>query len=181
MDEQFLHSDDHPVDAETRVAGRTDHKDELRLWLRLLTLTTMIENEIRRRLRTGFDVTLPRFDLMAQLEKAPEGLTLGALSKHMMVSAGNVTGLVDRLVQDGLLERRAAPGDRRSALVRLTPEGHDGFVRMADAHGDWMGTFFADLNDEDIETLMRLLGKAKGSVRKALAAADNGSKPEGRA
>lgn len=167
------------MDMEARA--HSEHPEALRLWLRMLTCTQLVEKQIRSLLRERFETTLPRFDLMAQLEKAPEGLTLGALSKHMMVSAGNVTGLVDRLVQDGLLERRAAPGDRRSALVRLTPEGHDGFVRMADAHGDWMGTFFADLNDEDIETLMRLLGKAKGSVRKALAAADNGSKPEGRA
>lgn len=154
------------LDAETRVHG-DDHRAELRLWLRLLTLTNLIESEIRSRLRGEFDVTLPRFDLMAQLEKAPGGLTLGDLSRRMMVSAGNVTGLVERLVQDGLVERRPAPGDRRSALVSLTPEGRSGFEAMAHAHGDWIGDLFADLSDADIDDLMRLLGRAKTSARTA--------------
>ena len=87
-----------PLDAETKVAERPDdHKTELRLWLRLLTCTTLIENEVRRRLRDNFDITLPRFDLLAQLDRTPNGMTLGELSQRMMVSNGNVTGLVDRL------------------------------------------------------------------------------------
>ncbi|MBA5776659.1 MarR family transcriptional regulator [Stappia sp. F7233] len=156
------------VDAETRANGAAGHKDELRLWLRLLTCTNLIEAEIRSRLRSRFDVTLPRFDLMAQLERAPDGMTLGELSKRMMVSAGNVTGLVDRLLQDGLLERRRAPGDRRSSLVRLTAAGHDSFRAMAEAHGDWIGDFFAGLGDDDVDALMALLGRTKASVRGAI-------------
>ena len=94
-----------PLDAETKVAERpADHEAELRLWLRLLTCTTLIEGEVRRRLRDEFDVTLPRFDLMAQLDKAPNGMTLGELSQRMMVSNGNVTGLVERLAQAGLID-----------------------------------------------------------------------------
>src|ERR1700750_1290344 len=86
------------LDSETK-AGETpeDHGDELRLWLRLLTCTTLIEGEVRSRLSERFDVTLPRFDLMAQLDKAPDGMTLSDVSKRMMVSNGNVTGLVERL------------------------------------------------------------------------------------
>ena len=95
-----------PLDAETKVAERpADHEAELRLWLRLLTCTTLIEGEVRRRLRDSFDVTLPRFDLMAQLDKAPDGMTLSDISKRMMVSNGNVTGLVERLVESGHLDR----------------------------------------------------------------------------
>ena len=91
-----------PLDAETKaVEGPEHHADELRLWLRLLTCTTLIEGEVRRRLRDHFDVTLPRFDLMAQLDRTPQGMTLSALSKRMMVSNGNLTGLVDRLVESG--------------------------------------------------------------------------------
>src|SRR5690606_20131530 len=94
-----------PLDAETKVAERpADHEAELRLWLRLLTCTRLIEDEVRSRLRDAFDVTLPRFDLMAQLDKAPNGMTLGELSQRMMVSNGNVTGLVERLAQQGLIE-----------------------------------------------------------------------------
>ena len=92
-------------DAETKVSERpADHEAELRLWLRLLTCTTLIEGEVRRRLRDSFDVTLPRFDLLAQLDKAPNGMTLGELSQRMMVSNGNVTGLAERLEEQGLLD-----------------------------------------------------------------------------
>src|SRR5690349_4713233 len=106
-----------PLDSETKVAERPgDHKAELRLWLRLLTCTTLIEGEIRRRLRDSFDVTLPRFDMMAQLDRSPSGMTLGELSQRMMVSNGNVTGLADRLVAQGLLDRKPSPTDRRAQL-----------------------------------------------------------------
>ncbi len=104
--------DDHaiPLDAETKaVEMPEDHREELRLWLRLLTCSTLIEGEVRRRLRERFDVTLPRFDLMAQLDKAPDGMTLSDLSKRMMVSNGNLTGLVDRLVASGHIARTVSP------------------------------------------------------------------------
>src|SRR5258708_36097886 len=111
-----------PLDAETKVAERPhDHKDELRLWLRLFTCKEVIENEVRRRLRDTFDVTLPRFDLMAQLYRAPKAMTLGELSQRMMVSNGNVTGLVDRLLEQGLLSRRPSPKDRRPHPLPLPP------------------------------------------------------------
>jgi DNA-binding MarR family transcriptional regulator len=159
-----------PLDAETRVVERpADHETELRLWLRLLTCTTLIEGEIRRRLRDTFDVTLPRFDLMAQLDKAPSGMTLGELSQRMMVSNGNVTGLAERLVAQGLLERRASPNDRRVQLVSLTGEGRRAFRVMARTHADWIAEIFADLSGTDMEALMRLLAKAKASARRAVA------------
>src|ERR1700694_286846 len=126
--------DDHstiPLDAETKVAERpADHEAELRLWLRLLTCTTLIEGEIRSRLRGTFDMTLPRFDVMAPLDKAPGSMTLGELSQRMMVSNGNVTGLAERLVAQGLLERRASPTDRRAQFVSLTGEGRRAFRAM---------------------------------------------------
>ena len=157
-----------PLDAETKALERpSDHETELRLWLRLLTCTTLIENEIRRRLRREFDVTLPRFDLMAQLDKSPGGMTLGELSRRMMVSNGNVTGLADRLVAVGLLDRRASPTDRRAQLVSLTPEGRKTFRALARAHEDWVAEILADLDEADIEALMRLLAKTKTSARRA--------------
>jgi len=158
-----------PLDHETRVAeGPPDHKDELRLWLRLLASATLIEDEIRRRLRERFAVTLPRFDLLAQLEKAPAGLTLGELSRRLMVSNGNVTGLVDALVGEGIIARNAAPADRRYAFVSLTKKGRALFAEMAEAHGDWIAEIFADLTAAERAALMRLLAKAKSSTRKAI-------------
>jgi DNA-binding MarR family transcriptional regulator len=157
------------LDAETKVAERPDdHKSELRLWLRLFTCKMLIEGEVRRRLRDTFDVTLPRFDLMAQLDRAPSGMTLGELSQRMMVSNGNVTGLVDRLVAQGLIDRRPSPTDRRAQLVSLTAEGRRFFRSLARANADWIGDMFAGLSHDEIEELMRLLGKAKTSARRAI-------------
>jgi DNA-binding MarR family transcriptional regulator len=158
-----------PLDAETKVAERPhDHKDELRLWLRLFTCKEVIEGEVRRRLRDSFDVTLPRFDLMAQLYRAPKPMTLGELSQRMMVSNGNVTGLVDRLVDQGLLSRRPSPRDRRAQLVSLTAEGRRFFRAMTRANGDWIADMLADLSSDEIETLLLLLAKTKASARKAI-------------
>lgn len=158
-----------PLDVETKVIERpSDHKDELRLWLRLLSCKVLIENEIRRRLRDNYDITLPRFDLMAQLDKAPGGMKLGELSQRLMVSNGNITGLVDRLVTQGLLDRQPSPNDRRTQLVKLTAEGRRTFRAMAAAHENWIAELFADISKNEQETLMRLLGKAKVSARKAL-------------
>jgi DNA-binding MarR family transcriptional regulator len=158
-----------PLDAETKVAERPeDHKTELRLWLRLLTCTTLIENEVRRRLRDQFDITLPRFDLLAQLERAPQGMTLGELSRRMMVSNGNITGLVDRLASQGLILRRPAPNDRRVQMVSLTPEGRRFFRAMARENAEWVAQIFADLSPGDISTLMSALAKTKASARRAV-------------
>jgi DNA-binding MarR family transcriptional regulator len=157
-----------PRDAETKVAERPgDHVAELRLWLRLLTCATMIEGEVRRRLREHFDTTLPRFDVLAQLDKTHGKMTLGELSQRMMVSNGNVTGLVDRLVNEGQIVRRASPHDRRVQMVSLTPAGRRAFRGMAKANGDWISEIFADLDAADINVLMRLLAKTKTSAAKA--------------
>jgi DNA-binding MarR family transcriptional regulator len=159
-----------PLDAETKVAERpADHEAELRLWLRLLTCTTLIEGEVRRRLRDNFDVTLPRFDLLAQLDKAPSGMTLGELSQRMMVSNGNVTGLAERLVEQGLLDRRASESDRRAQIVSLTADGRRVFRTMARTHEDWIAEIFSGLSASEVDTLMALLAKTKTSARKAVA------------
>jgi DNA-binding MarR family transcriptional regulator len=157
-----------PIDLETRAAERPgDHKAELRLWLRLLTCANLIESDVRRRLRETFDVTLPRFDLMAQLDKVPDGMTLGELSRRLMVSNGNVTAIVEALVGAGLVDRRAADGDRRTQLVRLTQDGRATFHAMASAHENWIADLFEGLSPADIDTLMVLLAKAKASARRA--------------
>jgi DNA-binding MarR family transcriptional regulator len=163
VDEHF------PLDAETKAAEQPqDHRDELRLWLRLLTCTTLIEGGIRKRLRERFDVTLPRFDLMAQLDKAPEGLTLSDLSKRMMVSNGNVTALVERLAASGHLDRRTSDTDRRAQVVSLTSLGRAEFRAMAAEHELWIADMFEGLTRREVEELLRLLAKAKASARRAV-------------
>jgi DNA-binding MarR family transcriptional regulator len=152
-----------PLDAETKAAEQPeDHRDELRLWLRMLTCTTLIEGGIRKRLRERFDVTLPRFDLMAQLDKAPDGLTLSDLSKR------NMTALVERLVASGHLDRRTAENDRRAQVISLTGLGRAEFRAMAAEHEGWIAQMFGELSRREIGDLLRLLAKAKGSARRAV-------------
>jgi len=156
------------LDSETKASELPeDHGDELRLWLRLLTCTTMIEGEVRSRLRDRFSVTLPRFDLMAQLDRVPEGMTLSDVSKRMMVSNGNVTGLVERLVVSGHLDRRTSDQDRRVQVIRLTKAGRAEFRKMAAEHQGWIAGIFSDLTEKDVRELMRLLAKTKASAQKS--------------
>lgn len=157
-----------PLDRETSAALRPgDHKAELRLWLRMLTCATLIESGIRKRLRESFDITLPRFDLMAQLDKTPGGLTLGELSQRMMVSNGNVTAIVEALLAQGLIDRQPSAQDRRAQVVSLTQQGRDAFHGMAEAHEAWIAEIFAGLEPRDVDQLMALLGRAKSSARRA--------------
>ncbi|WP_043363065.1 MarR family winged helix-turn-helix transcriptional regulator [Belnapia sp. F-4-1] len=158
-----------PLDAETALADAPPgHKDELRLWLRLLTCTNLIEAEIRRRLRAEFDTTLPRFDLLAQLERHPGGLTLGDISRRMMVSNGNVTGLAARLEEEGLVERRVSATDRRAQSLRLTAKGRREFARQSAAHEGWVAELLGGLSIAEREALQTLLGRAKASVTASL-------------
>jgi len=131
-------------------------KPELRLWLRLLTCTNLIEGEIRRRLRQEYSTTLPRFDLLAKLDRHPGGLSLTALSNHMMVSNGNLTGLADRLVTNGLVERRPDPHDGRSRRVALTGAGKAHFDDMTPAHEAWMNHMLDGWSQDDINLLDKL-------------------------
>ncbi len=151
------------MDLEARLHGAapSEHPEALRLWLRLLTCTQLIEKQVRSHLRAQFDTTLPRFDLMAQLERAPDGMKMKELSRRMMVTSGNITGITDQLVAEGLVERMDVEGDRRAYLVRLTPQGREQFNTMARQHGQWIVEAFAALGERDIATLYRLLGKVK--------------------
>ena len=137
---------------------------ELRLWLRLLATANLVEVEVRQRLREQFGTTLPRFDLLAQLERVEDGLLLGELSRRMMVSNGNVTGLVERLAQSGLIERNVSAADRRAVRVRLTEKGRHAFAEMAAAHADWIAELFGDLSENEQEALWSRLKTLKTSV-----------------
>lgn len=143
-------------------------KAELRLWLRMLTCTNMIEAELRRRLRAAFNTTLPRFDLLAALDRAPEGLTLGEVSERMMVSNGNITGLAARLEAEGLVERRVGAHDRRVVRLTLTAAGSAVFAEQSAAHAGWLAEIFAGLPPHERDALHRLLGRTKSALVGAL-------------
>ena len=151
-----------PPDVETAIAH--DNRADLRLWLRLLACATLIETRVRRGLRAEFATTLPRFDVMAQLDREPDGLTMSALSRRLMVSNGNVTGIVNRLVAEGLVARRAEQGDRRSHRVRLTAAGKDAFDAMTPVHERWISDALAQLDEPDKAHLVDLLGRLKTTL-----------------
>ena len=151
------------VDPESRVHDA--HHDALRLWLRLFTCTQLIERVIRARLRRDFSTTLPRFDLMAQLQRNPGGLKMGELSKRLLVTGANVTGITDQLVREGLVKREPIEGDRRAFSVRLTPKGRRVFDTMAAAHERWVIELMAGMNDSKRNALYSLLGQFKRELR----------------
>jgi DNA-binding MarR family transcriptional regulator len=143
------------------VRAHADHHASLRLWLRLLSTTTRIEDTIRQRLREQFDITLPRFDLMAQLERAPDGMKMNELSRRMMVTGGNITPVTDQLVKEGLVERMSLPNDRRAWLIRLTPAGRALFKKMAKRHEIWIVAALGGVSPNESKQLHELLGQVK--------------------
>jgi DNA-binding MarR family transcriptional regulator len=158
------------IDHESRISP--DDHEALRLWLRLLTCTSLIEGAIRTELRRDFDCTLPRFDLMAQLDRNPEGLRMGELSRRLMVTGGNVTGITDQLVKEGLVTREAPPDDRRAFVVKLTAAGRKAFQRMAELHEAWVVKLFDGLTAAERRQLQALLGKLKATVHRTVGEAE---------
>ena len=150
---------DAPPDLTARLTG--EHHQALKLWLRMLACTTRVEATIRGRLRATFGITLPRFDLMAQLERHPDGLRMGELSKRMMVTGGNVTGIADQLERERLVVRVADPQDGRAYMVKLTPLGRTTFAAMAAVHEDWVADLFRDIPAADKTKMIALLDAMK--------------------
>jgi DNA-binding MarR family transcriptional regulator len=157
-------------EAKTSTRAREDLHASLRLWLQLLTCTALIERHVRERLRERFDITLPRFDMMAQLDREPKGLKMSELSRRLMVTGGNVTGLTDQLVAEGLVVRRGIPGDRRAYNVRLTPKGKRQFESMAAEHEAWIVALFERFPAQEREALRESLARLKAALAPALGA-----------
>ena len=153
--------------SDLELRAHEDHHASLRLWLRLLSCTTLIEDTVRTNLREEFGITLPRFDLMAQLERHPDGLSMGELSRRMMVTGGNITTIVDQLENEKLVMRLMSETDRRSYTVRLTLSGRNAFARMAQAHEKWVVQFFGDLSEQQQSKLHELLGHLKNSIHQS--------------
>lgn len=145
--------------------SRTASKQRLRLWLRLLRASRAIEGALRERLRVAYDMTLPQFDVMAALARSESGMTMTELSRLLMVSNGNVTGIIDRLAADGLVSRQPAAGDRRAVRVGLTRRGADLFDDVAAAHEGWVDELLSDFTRTDTEVLIAHLDGLGRRVR----------------
>jgi DNA-binding MarR family transcriptional regulator len=139
------------------VAPENGSKERLRLWIRLLRASRIVESELRERLKREFNSTLPRFDVMAALYREPGGMLMTDLSRFLLVSNGNVTGIVDRLVSDGFVVRAQREGDRRTSIVRLTQRGEEEFRRMAAIHEGWIGELLRDVAEDDARRLSAML------------------------
>jgi len=144
--------------------GALTARTDVRLWLRLLSCSTVIEKRLRRRFVAQFDTTLPRFDVMATLDRHPDGVTMGELSRAILVSNGNVTALVRQLEGDGFAVSRPVPEDRRSSIVVLTKAGREHFARLAEAHHGWISRMLAGMPREDKTALYGLLAGLKSSI-----------------
>jgi DNA-binding MarR family transcriptional regulator len=157
----------------TARVSADEGRESLRVWLRLLSCANLIEGGIQARLRDRFDSSLARFDVLAQLEAAEReeagGLTMTALSRRLMVTNGNVTALVQRLRDEGLVRRSVHDADRRSAIVRLTPAGRRALAAMVPAHREWIEALFGGLTAGERTQLHALVGKLKTGVERALA------------
>lgn len=146
--------------APAAAALATEPREALRLWLRLFTCTTLVEREVDAALKREFGSSLARFDVLAQLDRAPDGLRMGALSERTLTTNGNITWLVAALERDGLVRRRTVPEDRRAAVVRLTPAGRRHFAAMAEAHERLIARLLGGLTGEELRTMHALLGTA---------------------
>ncbi|WP_337188151.1 MarR family transcriptional regulator [Phenylobacterium sp.] len=147
-----------------KLGGAPHSKQSLRLWLRLLSCSIVIEKRVRTRLAESFGTTLPRFDVLAALDRNPDGLKMSELSDWLLVSKGNVTAIVDRLIGDGAVERLQDESDRRILRVRLTPPGRAQFVRMAAAHEAWLDHIMAGLSAPEVEDLLASLQRLRQSI-----------------
>ncbi|MCF6197281.1 MAG: MarR family transcriptional regulator [Emcibacter sp.] len=154
-----------PDTADNPPAEDDSDTRKLGLWLRLITNTNIIEKEIRNLFRSEFKVTLPRFDLMSALYREPGGLTMGELSRKLLVSNGNVTGIVERLQKEGLVKRWSLPTDRRIYSVGLTPKGRTDFKVMADRHKEWVADILSDLNEDDVLPMIALLDNLREALK----------------
>ena len=152
-------------------AAKGDHA-VLKLWLRLLASSTQIENEVRRRLRERFDMSLARFDYLSQLYRVKGGMKMRELSRFLMVTGGNVTGLTDELERDGFVVREESPADRRAWIMRLTARGRSSFETMAAEHERWIRELFAGLDAEAVRQLHAQLGTLRVHLLRNLKPAD---------
>ena len=157
----------HAMPIREKHDGVLGDRSSVRVWLRLLSCTMAIEKEVQRRFAER-NMTLPRFDVMAAIDRHGE-MKMGELSGSLLVSNGNVTQLVQKLVHDGLVELRKPPADRRSSIVRLTPEGKQQFDKLARAHQDWIDQMVGDLDFTQRERLYVALGVLKMSIARASA------------
>jgi DNA-binding MarR family transcriptional regulator len=140
-------------------------RERLRLWLRMLAATNEMERVLRRRIRAEFGTTLPRFDVLAALDRAPDGLSMSELSRQLMVTNGNTTTLVAALAEDDLVQRTVSPHDRRSISVELTESGRDRFERMADVHAHWVTELLAGVEEADVDQLSRGLHEVRLAIQ----------------
>lgn len=155
------------IEGGNAIEEEEDNRAQVRVWLRLLACTALIGTELRRQFREEFDFTMPRFDVLAQLDREPGGLVLGELPKRLMVTAGNLTPIVDRLVEDGFITRTPSPLDRRVQIVCMTVEGRKTFRRMAKKHGLWLASLLAEFPRERLDGLVKELDDLKTAVKGA--------------
>ena len=159
-----MDSDDRSVSIPEKHEGELTGRQDIRVLLRLLSCSMTIEKRLRRRFIEQFDTTLPRFDVLAALERNPDGVTMSELSRLLLVSNGNVTALVRQLESDGYIRAEVPPEDKRRMIVMLTAKGREHFKLLAQAHHKWIGGMFSRMSPAEMQTLYSLLATLKTSL-----------------
>lgn len=155
------------IDLETRINDSSS--EDLRLVLRLAAFNNLIQNELRNRLRLQFDMTSPRYDLLAQLATETQGLKMGELSERLMVSNGNITAISSQLEKAGLISRTTNRQDRRSTFIKMTAKGKKNFAKMESSYNQWVEEILSQLTKQSKERLYENLQECKQAVASLLA------------
>ena len=139
-------------------------RDDIRTWLRLVKAVLPMEREVNRMFQHEFGQSLPRFDVLSQLERSrPGGHAVGVLADLLIASAGNITRLISRMEDEGLVHRTMADGDRRRQIVVITNKGLDLYRTMEDRHTRWCVERMAGLSADEKADLQRLLIKLRAT------------------
>jgi len=141
---------------------------EVRIWIRMLTLHGKVYSRLNRTFLDRFGISLAKFDVLAQLDRFGDDLSQGELSQRLKVTGGNVTGLVRRLVADGLVTRKMSASDRRSFVVRLTPNGRELFRAARDMHDELLRDWFGDLSPDELAAALASLNLLSSQAQKKI-------------
>lgn len=151
--------------AEANLSRR--QKAETRFWLQILNVHHLIYNDLNARLINESGLSIAKFDVLAQLYRFPEGISMGALSKKLKVTNGNVSGLVTRLEADGYVRRSVEPNDRRSFRASITPVGKAVFEKAMAKHQTEIGRKLSRIPLEAIEAMTGDLKQITDQIRGA--------------
>lgn len=146
------------------MGNNTDNVDEMkrrkietRIWLSVLSIESNIFSKLNGALSAQFGISVAKFEFLAQIERYPDGISLSQISANLKVTSGNVSGLVRRLLADGLITKTMSLEDRRSFIAKFTPEGKELFDKANILHAETLAHCFAEVPLSELEAALATL------------------------